>query len=95
MIILTTQAKAQAKTSETFIVLASLTIVTYNLKNMFIVQATGDNLIKLFWHKFTQVIFKLDLIIVIPQISLMFIKWSGEQKSLSKFAPKQIYEIDP
>ena len=36
-----TLAKAKAKTNETFIVQASLTIVTYDLKNMFIVQAPG------------------------------------------------------
>ncbi len=38
-----TLAKAKAKTNETFtfIVQASLTIVTYDRKNMFIVQATG------------------------------------------------------
>jgi hypothetical protein len=36
-----TLAKAKTKTNETFIVQASLTIVTYNCKNMFIVQATG------------------------------------------------------
>ncbi len=30
-----------AKTNETFIVQASLMIITYDLKNMFIVQATG------------------------------------------------------
>jgi hypothetical protein len=35
-----TLAKAKAKTNETFIVRASLTIVTYSHKNMFIVQAT-------------------------------------------------------
>jgi hypothetical protein len=35
-----TLAKAKAKTNETFIVQASLTIVTYNHKNMFIAQAT-------------------------------------------------------
>ncbi len=36
-----TQAKAKAKTNETFIVQASLMIVTYDCQNMFIVQATG------------------------------------------------------
>ncbi len=36
-----TLAKAKAKTNETFIVQASLTIVTYDHLNMFIVQATG------------------------------------------------------
>jgi hypothetical protein len=35
-----TLAKAKAKTNETFIVQASLMIVTYDRKNMFIVQAT-------------------------------------------------------
>ncbi len=34
-----TLAKAKAKTNETFIVQASLTIITYDHKNMFIVQA--------------------------------------------------------
>ncbi len=36
-----TLAKAKAKTNETFIVQASLTMVTYDHKNMIIVQATG------------------------------------------------------
>ncbi len=36
-----TLAKAKAKTNETFIVQVSLTIVTYDRQNMFIVQATG------------------------------------------------------
>jgi hypothetical protein len=36
-----TLAKAKAKTNETFIVQASLMIVIYDRKNMFIVQATG------------------------------------------------------
>ncbi len=35
-------AKAKAKTNETFIVQASLTIITYDLKNMLIVQATDE-----------------------------------------------------
>jgi hypothetical protein len=38
---LTTLANAKAKTNETFIVHVSLTIVTYDHKNKFIVQATG------------------------------------------------------
>jgi len=38
---LITLAKAKAKTNETFIVQASLTIVTYDRQNMFIVQAIG------------------------------------------------------
>ncbi len=38
-----TLAKAKAETNETFIVQASLTIVTYDRQNMFIVQATGVN----------------------------------------------------
>ena len=36
-----TLAKAKAKTNEIFIVQASLTVVTYDRKNMFIVQAIG------------------------------------------------------
>jgi hypothetical protein len=35
-----TLAKAKAKTNETFIVQASLTIFTYDCQNIFIVQAT-------------------------------------------------------
>ncbi len=38
-----TLAKAKAKTNETFIVQASLTIITYDHKNVFIVQATDLN----------------------------------------------------
>jgi len=38
---LTTLAKAKAKTNETFIVQVSLTIITYDRQNMFIVQAIG------------------------------------------------------
>jgi hypothetical protein len=36
-----TLAKAKAKTNETFIVQASLTIITYDRQNIFIAQATG------------------------------------------------------
>ncbi len=36
-----TQAKAKAKANKTFIVQASLTIVTYNRQKSFIVQTTG------------------------------------------------------
>ncbi len=36
-----TLAKAKAKTNETFIVQVSLTIITYDRQNKFIVQATG------------------------------------------------------
>ncbi len=36
-----TLAKAKAKTNETFIIQVSLTIINYDCKNMFIVQATG------------------------------------------------------
>ncbi len=36
-----TLEKAKARAKETFIVQASLTIVTYNRQNIFIVQATG------------------------------------------------------
>jgi hypothetical protein len=38
-----TLAKARGKTNETFIVQASLTIVTYGCQNMFIVKVTGIN----------------------------------------------------
>jgi len=41
-------AKAKLALSITFIVLASFTIVTYDRQNMFIIQATGVNDIKLF-----------------------------------------------
>jgi hypothetical protein len=44
-------AKAKLASSITFIVLASFTSVTYDRQNMFIIQATGDNLIKLFTSK--------------------------------------------
>jgi hypothetical protein len=37
-----TLAKAKARANETFIVQTSLTIVTYDHQNIFIVQATGD-----------------------------------------------------
>jgi hypothetical protein len=39
---LTTLANAKVKTNETFIVQVSLTIVTYDRQNIFIVQATGE-----------------------------------------------------
>ncbi len=39
-----TLAKAKAKTNDTFLVQASLTIITYDRKNMFIVQATGKRI---------------------------------------------------
>ncbi len=42
-----TLAKAKAKTNETFIIQALLTIVTNDHQNMFIVQATGACIIKL------------------------------------------------
>ncbi len=38
---------------------------------------------------------KLDIFIVIQQILLMFFKWSSLQKSVSKFMPKEFYEIKP
>ena len=44
-----TLAKAKAKTNETFKVQASLMIVTYNCKNMFIVQATA-HLSRILFH---------------------------------------------
>ncbi len=40
--------KAKAKSYETFIVQAILMIITYNHQNMFIVQATGLNLGRVF-----------------------------------------------
>jgi hypothetical protein len=40
-----TLAKAKAKTNEALKVQASLTIITYDHQNMFIVQATGQQLI--------------------------------------------------
>jgi hypothetical protein len=57
---LTTLAKAKAKTNETFIVQASLTVVTYDCKNMFIVQATGGFDVKLF----TSVIYHHSMVIL-------------------------------
>ncbi len=39
-------AKARGKTNETFIVQASLTIVTCDCQNMFVVQATGHHLLE-------------------------------------------------
>ena len=52
-----TLAKAKAKTNETFIVQASLTIITYDRQNMFIVQATEEDrvqvkLLMVFNYKF-------------------------------------------
>jgi hypothetical protein len=51
-------AKAKAKTNETFIEQASLTIVTYDHQNMFIVQATAYKNLRLFFsilqHKSTE-----------------------------------------
>ncbi len=41
-----TLAKAKAKTNETFIVQASLTIITYDRQNMFI-EATGARAINI------------------------------------------------
>ncbi len=40
---------------KTFLVQASLTIVTYDRKNMFIVQATGPNVIKISQQQLTSV----------------------------------------
>ncbi len=48
-----------------------------------------------FWRKFTNSFCKLELFIKMPQILLMFIKWSSLHKSVSKFTPKKFYEIDP
>jgi len=51
-------SQAKAKTNETFIVQASLTIITYDLQNIFIVQATGK-VIRLF--QFSHLWFKFNL----------------------------------
>ncbi len=48
-----TLAKAKATTNETFIVQASLTIVTYNRKNIFIVQPTVGKFNKHFFTNFS------------------------------------------
>jgi hypothetical protein len=45
-------AKAKLASSITFIVLASFRIVTYDHQNMFIIQAAGSNVIKLFALKY-------------------------------------------
>ena len=42
-IITDTQGKATARANKTFIVQASLMIITYDRQNIFIVQATGLN----------------------------------------------------
>jgi hypothetical protein len=44
-----TLAKAETRVNKTFIVQASLTIVTYNCQNIFIVQATGVHVISFFF----------------------------------------------
>ncbi len=41
--VIMTLANAKAKTNETFIVQVSLTIITYDRQNMFIVQATDPS----------------------------------------------------
>jgi hypothetical protein len=40
-----TLAKAKARANKTFVVQASLMIVTYNRHNIFIVQTTGDTIL--------------------------------------------------
>jgi hypothetical protein len=57
--------------------------------------APGVDLIKLFAVNLLTLFCKLDLFIKMPQILLMFIKWSSLHKSVSKFTPKMFYEIDP
>ncbi len=42
-----TLAKVKARANETFVVQASLTIVTYKCQNIFIVQATAYNVTEL------------------------------------------------
>ncbi len=48
----------------------------------------GVNLIKLFWHKFTYSFYRLDVLIAMQQIMLMFINGLAYKKSVSKFTPK-------
>ncbi len=55
----------------------------------------GADLIKRFWHKFTSTFCKLNIFKAMQQTKISYIKWSSLQKSVSKFTPKQFYEIDP
>jgi hypothetical protein len=77
-----TLAKAKAKSNERFIVQASLTIITYYHQNIFIVQATGFDFIKLFIPHLLNSFYKLDRFITMQQILLMFIKWPSLPKSV-------------
>ena len=65
-----TLAKAKAKTNKIFIVQTSHTIITYDRKNMFIVQATGVNLIKLFGINLLALFVKLNHFINVTIIFL-------------------------
>ncbi len=56
---------------------------------------TGVNLMKKIWCKFTCSFCKLDLFIVMQQILLIFIKWSGLQKRVCKFTPKSFMRLTP
>ncbi len=49
-------AKVKARTNKTFIVQASLTIITYADQNIFVEKATGFNVTKLFssLHEYTK-----------------------------------------
>jgi hypothetical protein len=53
------------------------------------------DLIKLFWRKFTYSFCKLYYFIKISYICCISMKRSSLQKWVSKFMPKEFYEIDP
>jgi len=63
---------------------SSLTIVIYEC-NMFIVQATGGNILKTFWCKFTQSFCKLNLFTILRQ---MLFPNGKAYKKLSRFVAK-------
>jgi hypothetical protein len=74
-----TPAKAKAKTNETFIVQASLTIITFDCQNIFIVQATGK-VIRLFqfrclWFKFNFYDFECNMISRLYVITNHALSW--------------------
>ncbi len=53
-----------------------------------------DDLIKFSWHIYSHFC-KLDHFIDIRNICFISMKWSSLQKRVTKFAPKEFYEIDP
>jgi hypothetical protein len=55
----------------------------------------GVDLIKRFWRKLLNLFCKIDLLIEMQQIWLIFIKWYSLQKIVSNITPKKFYEIDP